>query len=207
VQMPVMDGFQAVEAIRKLEAAGRPRTNIIALTAHAMKGDRERCLEAGMDDYISKPIRSKDLETMISQHAGSGAPQPVSYSGSDPAPPAESQSFLSFDYAKALECAGNDPALVVELAQVFLREYKSMLLAVQESIRANDGVALHHAAHTLKGALGVFAAQDALKAIRKLEQIGIAGDLSEARSALAQFELELQRLVPELSLLAELVAT
>ncbi len=207
VQMPVMNGFQAVEAIRKLEAAGRPRTNIIALTAHAMKGDRERCLEAGMDDYISKPIQSKDLEMMISQHAGSGTPQPVSYPVSDPAPPAESQSFVSFDHAKALECAGNDPALVVELAQVFLREYKSMLLAVQESIRANDGVALHHAAHTLKGALGVFAAQDALKAVRKLEQIGIAGDLSEARLALAQFELELQRLVPELSLLAELVAT
>ena len=76
VQMPVMGGFEATARIRAREAAGCPHTPIVAMTAHAMKGDRERCLEAGMDGYLSKPVHAPDLVEALIRHTGNADPAP-----------------------------------------------------------------------------------------------------------------------------------
>jgi signal transduction histidine kinase/DNA-binding response OmpR family regulator len=182
VQMPEMDGFEATAAIRSHEAEQGGHIPIVAMTAHAMRGDRERCLEQGMDGYISKPIHADALYAAVEEMAASTATQP---SGEDQDAP--------FDPSAALEQAGGDVATLREIAQIFSEEAPKLRETLTQAIAAADAGAVRRAAHALKGSLAAFAANRAARLAQHLEQLGEAGDLQGARDSWSQLEGELAR--------------
>jgi CheY-like chemotaxis protein len=191
VQMPEMDGLDATRAIRAVEKAAGTHIPIIAMTAHAMKGDRERCLEAGMDGYASKPIRIRDLEQAIAQLIS-----PIN-SASGSVPEAE-QADGVIDHAALLAGVDGDRRLVRELIHLFLADCPQGLAKIKEAIRCGDAGALGRAAHTLKGSVGNFARKSAFAAAQRLEIMGRDGNLDNAGKAFRNLESELARLTEEL---------
>jgi hypothetical protein len=229
-QMPEMDGFAATRAIRKWEAARNAergtmnaehppapphssflihhssfsRLPIIAVTAHALQGDRTRCLEAGMDDYLSKPIKPDQLKATLERWLpqqgtpeGSGVRSPES----NPQPLTPNPQLSVFDLAEALERVEGDRELLAEMAALFLEEYPTMLEQIQQAIVKQDPQELQHSAHTLKGSVGNFAAHGVFAAAFALEKMGRQGDLVHAAEALATLEQELAHLTPALTTL------
>ena len=200
VQMPEMDGLEATRAIRRREGLG-PRLPIVAMTAHAMAGDKQRCLDAGMDAYLTKPIKAEALFAMVEKlgrpagtalaSGGAGAP---SCTGKDP-----SMDTQIFDRAAALDRVGGDLDLLIELAGMFLEDSSRMLDQIGDAVEQGDVDALTRAAHTLKGAVGNFSAQAAFDAAMNLEMIGRGGDLSEAQGAYEKLAEEVKRLQPVLA--------
>jgi two-component system sensor histidine kinase/response regulator len=173
VQMPEMDGFEATAAIRRREAASGTHIPIVAMTAHAMKGDRERCIAAGMDEYISKPI---SLDELIKVTEGLGN-SPLKVNASP------DLSTETFDRAAALSRVGDDDGLLFDLAKMFCTEGPKRLAAVQAAVKQNDTNALRKAAHTIKGSVSTFAARRATEAAARLEAMAESGDLSKADAA------------------------
>ena len=195
VQMPELDGFEATEAIRTRERKTGTRTPIIALTAHAMKGDRRRCLEAGMDAYVAKPIRVQQLlETMRSVIGAPDGPLPESPSDRAVASGAESP----VDWSEALATVEGDRALLGEMIEAFREESPRLMDAIRQAVADGDGEALRIAAHTLKGPLRSFGAGAAFEPAFRLEQIGRQGDLTDAEATSVVLEAELARLLPAL---------
>jgi two-component system sensor histidine kinase/response regulator len=180
VQMPEMDGLAATEAIRQREKSVGTHLAIFAMTAHAMKGDRERCLQAGMDGYIMKPIRFGDVEKTLS---GLSSAQPVSA-------PSPSGKIL-WGKAEALERLGGDEDLLRELCQIFLEESPKLVQKLREAIADADPEAVIRAAHSLKGELGYLGAPGAAQAARELEEMGHKKNLSRATELLTLLEREL----------------
>ena len=179
VQMPEMDGLAATARIRELEASdGRRRTPIVALTAHAMKGDRERCLEAGMDDYLTKPVNIEALATSLAGLCAAAPPAETPATG--PAPELEA----------ALEYVDHDRQLLRELLDIFLADWASRLGAVQSAVAAADAPALARAAHAMKGSLRALGASAAAGVAEQLEQGARAGEVEGAARLLAQLERE-----------------
>jgi CheY-like chemotaxis protein/HPt (histidine-containing phosphotransfer) domain-containing protein len=197
VQMPKLNGFEATAAIRARQAAaGRP-TPIVAMTAHAMKGDRRRCLEAGMDEYIAKPIQATELLQMIDTlTAGRAATTEPQASADTPAPPTDSGPVL--DAAEALERCGQDRELLAELVELFYEDLPKLLGEIDQAITAGDAAGLTRAAHTLKGAVSNFSAHPTAGVARGLEFAGRDGQLDRAPGLRAQLTAELARLEPVL---------
>ena len=194
VQMPEMDGLEATAAIREKEKTTGAHIPIIAMTAHAMKGDRERCLEAGMDDYVSKPIKVKELhqviEGLLSIPADSekGAP--------------EGQLIDDLiNRTEVMERVGGDMELLAEITELFLEDCPKLLSEIQDSIVRRDNAALEHNAHALKGSVSNFAAASAVEAAFKLEKMGSDGDITHADEAYQVLAREIERLEPALSAL------
>jgi signal transduction histidine kinase/CheY-like chemotaxis protein/HPt (histidine-containing phosphotransfer) domain-containing protein len=197
VQMPRLDGLAATQEIRRRELAGRPRVPIIAMTAHAMKGDRERCLAAGMDGYVSKPIRVADLFAEIARlvspaNGAKSASAEVSVSASSPlAAPSENGNSTAadvIDWTAALEHFGGDEELLREVLEAFLEEGPKMLAEVGRAIEARDAPLLKRAAHTIKGSFGYFAATAAYDTAFQLESLGGQGDWSGVPGLWPQLE-------------------
>ena len=165
VQMPVMDGFAATKAIREYEKGIDRRTPIIALTAHAASSDRDQCLASGMDEYLSKPIRARDLRKMIEQHTGkiSRSSRPVT---------AEHNTGNIVDWPRAFETVGGDQALLKDLVSIFLKEQSSMLIEIQKATSNDDNTHLRLSAHSLKGASAHLGAHEVSRIARELELIG-----------------------------------
>ncbi len=198
VQMPEMDGFKATAAVRAREAAGEVftacgRLPIIAMTAHAMKGDRERCLAAGMDGYVSKPIRSDELFAALSAH--DCRPAAPAVNGAAPAAEPVLDKTALLDYVD-----GNED-LLRRIVGRFLEKCPEMLAGVRDAVARQDGPALEFGAHTLKGAVGNFFAKAAWNAALRLETLGHEGKLDAAEQAVAALEAELERLRPALAAL------
>jgi CheY-like chemotaxis protein len=153
VQMPVMDGFEATTEIRAREKAHGGHLRIIAMTAHAMAGDRDRCLRAGMDGYVSKPLDPRLLCAVVEQE--------------EVAP-----SLPTFERDAALERLGGDAQLLSEVIQLFLVDCPLRLAAIRSAVEARNADALCREAHGLKGAAGNLSAVSLFEAAEILEQLG-----------------------------------
>ena len=195
VQMPEMDGFEATAAIRAREKSFGAHIPIIAMTAHALKSDRERCLEAGMDGYISKPVRAADLLLEVERHVpdcvASAAQLLTLVAGA-----AEPASNEVLDYDALLAHVEGDTSLLAELMKIFEEAFPRQLSGVREAVAQGDAAGIERAAHTLKGTLSSFAAPAATAAAHQLELVGRAGDLAPAGEACAALEQEIARLKP-----------
>jgi PAS domain S-box-containing protein len=198
VQMPNMDGFEATAEIRLREQGTNRHVPILAMTAHAMKGDREQCLAAGMDGYIAKPIRPQEMLGAIAQHLHV---EPVA-----PAPEAAVGTEV-FDKAEALNHVDGDMVLLRELVAIFLDSSPQLLTTAREAIGRRDGRALERASHTLKGMVGSFGAHPATDAAWRLEKIGKTQDLEVAQEAYTTLEAEMKRLEVALTALAAEIST
>jgi two-component system sensor histidine kinase/response regulator len=181
-QMPEMDGFAATAAIRRREATTGHHVPIIALTANAMQGDRERCLAAGMDGYLAKPIKADELYSVIAQCRPKGEASPE-----DTLPP-------PLDLAAAMMVADGERELLQEMIEVLLAEYPAQLATLRTALHDGDARRLEHTAHSLKGALGAVGATHAQGLAQQLETKARADQLEGALSIWQQLDAELVRL-------------
>ena len=190
VQMPEMGGFEATACIREREADTGRRTPVIAMTAHAMKGDRQRCLEAGMDGYVAKPIRPEKLFAAIAEFAPGAADD-----GQEAAPDAgpRVQGVLSVE--QLMTNVDDDMELLAELVELFEEDYPPRLVRLREGIAHADSDTVGREAHTIKGAVGNFGAIGAFEQALRLEKAGKAGDWEAATLGCVALEKELKRLI------------
>jgi len=192
VQMPEMNGLEAAAAIRNLESPHATRTPILALTAHSMAGDRERCLAAGMDAYVSKPISIGDFMRAIDLLLP-GAFESLPERPEVPPPP----QFL--DTRGLMDRFEGDWQLLHDAAEVFRASCPRLLAKLHEAILSGDAEAVERAAHTIKGSAGNFGGQACVEAALRLEIMGRTHDLRNAADACADLEGEIDRLMPALA--------
>ena len=185
MQMPEMDGIAATQVIRELEQGDGRHTPIIALTAHAMHGERERLLAAGLDDYLSKPFSPDRLCEIVARWALGAtwaAPAPTA---SQPAP-----GLAVWELQKALEGALGDKALLHEMARMLLAELPALLEDIRARLHEGELHAAGRTAHRLRGAAGNFHAQATMAAAQALEAACTSGDLPATSACMARLERE-----------------
>ena len=214
VQMPEMDGVEATRRIRDRRSAVRDHSvPIVALTAHAMKEDRDACLAAGMNDYLSKPIKPDELATALARWAGRRpGPEPAvgltpGTSAGEAAPAVEAQAELAatdageppvFDEAVLLHLLGGDRESAAEITAEFLKDAPLQAAALHEALAAGDAALARRQAHTLKGASANVGAE-ALRAVAYRAELACAGgSLQEAGELAEELDAELGRLQDEL---------
>jgi CheY-like chemotaxis protein len=195
VQMPDMDGFETTAAIRARELWTGGHVPIIALTAYAMKGDRERCLAAGMDGYLSKPMRRQDLLDLLRKY------ETLPVQASEVSQPHEQEECPPVgvdgdpvDRCALLDRLGGNSQLLSELVQIYLSESPSLLAAAQLALREKNGQNLARLAHTIKGSAGNFIARATLETAERLEAFAEEGDFSRAQEAMKALDREMERL-------------
>ncbi|MBA4379739.1 MAG: hybrid sensor histidine kinase/response regulator [Anaerolinea sp.] len=213
VQMPEMDGFEATRRIRRWEG-GEKHIPIIAMTAHVLKGDRERCLEAGMDDYVSKPLEPQAFLAALDRWAlphAEGAPRPADKMETcaaqpDPVPaeglPADApvRSFITaetdtpLDLQTALPRFNDDRAFFLELCQEFMAHLPDRIQGMQAALKSGDANTLSRLAHNLKGISANFSAGPLSGLAAQLETLDKQEDLTAALALLEQIEIESDRL-------------
>ena len=201
VQMPEIDGFEATRRIRELEQKTGKHIPIIAMTAHAMKGDRGRCLDAGMDDYIAKPLRKTDLLALVDASLSTPGEPPAAEPSPVEAPDkVEAQSSGEvLDKALALETIGGDEQLFSELCETFLEQSPKLMQSIRDAVQSGSSPEISRLAHTIKGSVSIFAAKTVVDAALQLEQVGQANDLAHAHEVLQNLTRELARLEPRLA--------
>jgi signal transduction histidine kinase/CheY-like chemotaxis protein/HPt (histidine-containing phosphotransfer) domain-containing protein len=188
VQMPDMGGLEATAAIRTRERDTGGHVRIVAMTAHAMTGDRERCLAAGMDGYLSKPIDPRMLFAAVEQphEAAAGAPA----SGGGAAAGGAAAGGAAIDRAAVLERLGGDLSLLSEVSRLFLEDCPARLAAIKAAVDARDAAAIRTSAHALKGAAGNLSARGLFDATRTLERIGAESRLDAAEAGWRRVAME-----------------
>jgi CheY-like chemotaxis protein len=186
VQMPEMDGFEATRCIRELEEATGGHTAIVAMTAHAMAGDRERCLAAGMDDYVSKPLRKEDLFRVLRGAEVTAAEEP-------------SETTPSYNRAQLLSQCDGDKELMSELVSIFHDNTPPIVQALGEAVDKCDAPALATQAHKLLSSLGVFGAGRARTLTLRLEKHGREGDFGGAKERFTELEHETDKIYAALT--------
>jgi two-component system sensor histidine kinase/response regulator len=192
VQMPEVGGFEATKGIRERELGTGKHIRIIAMTAHAMQGDRERCLAAGMDEYLSKPVEPRALFMMVEN----GISLPADHLAA-PATP-------SFDLTDLERRMDGDQTLVREIVRVFLDECPAQMAAIRSAIDQRDPALVRTSAHLLKGAASYLSAPQAVDAARELELMGKEGKLERADIVYCRLESEIARLIDELNQISNL---
>jgi two-component system sensor histidine kinase/response regulator len=176
-----MDGFEATSTIRAREQETGRHLPIIAMTAYAIKGDRERCLASGMDDYVSKPVTSAELRRVVQVvRARSGA-------------------SLAFDEAAALARIDGDIDLLRDLAFMLVEDAPKLLAQIGDAVAAEDPVRVENTAHKLKGSLIPFCSADAFEVAGMLEEMGHSGRLNGANQKYHDLENHLDRLLAKLA--------
>ncbi len=196
VSMPECDGLEATGVIREREAGiGEHRIPIIALTAHAMDGDRERCLQAGMDAYVSKPFNADELFATMASLAR--PPEPAESTAEDVASPDRA----ALDRRAALERVEGNRELLAEMVGLFVEEYPAAADAIAAGLEEGDLEAVASAAHRVRGNLATFGAQTASAAAAEVEAMARAGDRPGTAGAWEHFLDAFARLEPELTAL------
>jgi two-component system sensor histidine kinase/response regulator len=181
VQMPEMDGFEATRRIRELEETTGGHITIVAMTAHAMAGDRERCLAAGMDDYVSKPLRKEDLLRALK----GGVPQRHEDKGE--------KTFLHSRAEMLAQCEG-DEELMKELVAIFQENTPQIVQSIGDAIEQRDAPALAVSAHKLLSSLGAFGAKQAGTLARRLERHGLENDFRGTKEKFTELERETDKI-------------
>jgi PAS domain S-box-containing protein len=197
VQMPEMDGLRATAAIRENERGTSRHIPILAMTAYAMKGDRERCLAEGMDDYLAKPICRTDLLDAIAR-LRSGCPEDRARETVRP----QWTASESWDLSEALAEAGGDRQLLAETAALFLQECPRWQAALRAAIDKQEPDQVQMAAHAFKGGLSALALKGPFEAALELEVMARQGDLSAAEQAWTALLRAVEQVTPMLSSLA-----
>jgi len=169
VQMPEMDGLEAAHAIRETEKRRGGHVPIVAMTAHAIRGDRERCLAAGMDGYISKPIDADKLFDLIEDLTAVAG-----------APPGEQAHATALDRVALLKAFDNDWDFLKEVVDIFVSDYPRLLSVLQKALAEKDFDGVMRAAHSLKGMLRIFQIDDAAESASELERRGGRRELNGA---------------------------
>jgi len=182
IQMPVLDGLAATAAIRTQEQMQGTHMPIIAMTAHAMRGDRERCLAAGMDGYVTKPLKAADLAAAIAQLLPAAAPLQ---------PPRDTPPV---DVSAALRSVEGDQGLLEDLFEAFQQDYPKQLAELQDAIGMGDAARTARVAHSLKGAVGYFGTQRTFALAAQLETLGRQAELEGALSLVQELEQELAQI-------------
>ena len=178
IQMPDMDGLQATRAIRLLETPTNRRTPIIGITAHALKSDKQRCLEAGMDAHLAKPVDPQKLFAIAGQFLRP-RPEPVT----------ETETALNI--AKLLGHLGGDKRVLGSLVATFLKTVPRTFEALRAAVEADDPKGVAAAAHAIRGSVGIFGATELIEISRRIEKMGERGELAGVEAALREFEQEL----------------
>ncbi|HLY63712.1 MAG TPA: response regulator [Terriglobia bacterium] len=190
VQMPEMDGFKATAAIRERERRTGGHIPIVAMTAHAMKGDQERCLASGMDGYASKPIHQADLFRVMDSLVN--FPRPELTNSTPPIQPAR------LDKNAIADRMGGDLELVRGIIQLFLEDCPRMMADIRKAVVTKSPGGLHEAAHALKGVIANFTSENAFHSALQLEGMGRDGDLTHAKEWLAALECDMSALHADL---------
>lgn len=191
VQMPILDGFQATSVIRALERGSSSSTPIIAMTAHAMRGDREKCLEAGMDAYVAKPLDVKQLLGLIESVAEDHSNTSSKYERV-PLPDEQNRDVPIVDYAAAMNRLGQDADLFREFVTYYDEDSKNLYDEIETAIEQQASGDLHRAAHNLKGLASSLGAQRVVNASYKLERLGKTEELVQAAKALEELSREME---------------
>ncbi len=193
VQMPEMNGFEATQAIREMEGEKR-HTPIIAMTAHAMKGDRERCLQAGMDDYVSKPIEPQELfETIEKWTKSRGLKKDLLPFTLHPSP-LEKEKDIPVNFETALDRFGGDKKFFKEMLQEFLEYAPKQLEKLAQAIERGDAKVVEREAHSIKGAAGNLGAKVLADLALQLEILGRTGNLTGAKEIIRKVRTEFDQL-------------
>jgi CheY-like chemotaxis protein/HPt (histidine-containing phosphotransfer) domain-containing protein len=187
VQMPKMDGFETTRLIRSMEKQSACHLPIIAMTAHALQGDRERCLEAGMDAYVAKPVRAGELHQSIQRLFPRGG----YYTSSSSISAGTSQGI---DRAALVARLGGKEERLEKIAAVFIEESLRLIAEMHRALESHSAARLKQAAHTLKGALGIFDAATATEAAERLELLAQSAAGADAHDALKMLQREMERL-------------
>jgi PAS domain S-box-containing protein len=187
LQMPEMSGFEASQAIRQWESGG-VRVPLIALTAHAMPGDRERCLEAGMDGYLSKPIDVDELIATVERFGGRAARAPAGQTSG------QVGETVVFDERAALGYTGGDRSLLKNVVKLFRSDYPSALRRIDRALQRRDFEALRLAAHGLKGAIATVGGSAGREAAATIEHAARANSIEGSELACASLREEIGRL-------------
>jgi CheY-like chemotaxis protein len=194
VQMPEMDGLEATTAIRDAEAGTGKHIPIVAMTAHAMKGDREKCLSVGMDGYLSKPIRIDELKQAMSaiektRDIGQSCGQ---------------NSFRAIGQLELLlDSVMGDRALLAEMAELWLADSAKQERQIRTGLDSGDAMMVQRAAHALKGSVGTFQASAAQDAASQLEMSAKDADLVGARKAFERLSTQINLVRQDLRQLAQ----
>jgi PAS domain S-box-containing protein len=191
VHMPELDGFQVIEALRRREQGTGRHLPVVALTARSMKGDRERCLQAGMDDYLGKPIRRKELFAAIDRVLAGRPPAEQAEGGAAPA-----DGLL--DPVTLLTACDATPALLGQMIAIFQADAPTHLARVEAAVGAGNAAELREAAHKLRGLAAAFSPA-AAEAAGVLEQAGAAGRLDGAAELYATLAGMVRELGPLLA--------
>jgi two-component system, sensor histidine kinase and response regulator len=191
IQMPEMDGHEATRTIRHLEKSTGQPTPIIAMTAHALKGDEERCLAVGMDAYISKPIRAPLLFDKLNSICEATTSDAVldDSTGEVTAPPDVTISIQAtgvIDWNAALDVVGGDAELLREILQAILQECPAQFLSLEQSVAAQDAVTARRAAHTILGNLRALQVEQAMEVAGQVEELARGGQFTEIAPAIAE---------------------
>ncbi len=191
VQMPEMDGYAATRSIRELEKHTDKPIPIIAMTAHALKGDREKCLAAGMDDYLSKPARLNEIEQAIRRVTLGSTLKAESHDA--PCKPSVSDKAL-WDRAAALDRLGGDESLLDELIELFFNDYPVLARRLTEALARGDIASLREPAHKLKGSLGALGLPGTADLAQEIETASQVEDATAAVGLIDRFMAEIEML-------------
>ena len=211
-QMPVMDGYEATRVIREAEAKTQRHTPIVAMTANAMPGDMEKCLEAGMDDYLSKPVKQADLQKKIEEWSAPAPAEPPIAEAPAAEPPAASTVTSETDPSEDIAALLNlttlqelrsleegQEGLVRQILDLFAVEAPKLIAQCRSAIASQDALALRRAAHTLKGGSANVGASTLADRARVVEELGANGQTDPAEDQLTEIDRVYERTMAALS--------
>jgi CheY-like chemotaxis protein len=203
IQMPVMDGYEATTVIRlREEQFERKRIPIVAVTAHTMGGERERCIEAGMDGYLSKPVSDKELTAILESVLAERQLAPSSVDADDDAAAGGARAGEPFDREHVLDIAAGDMEFLSGLVDIFADTAPTLVDEIARHIADGQSDGVYRKAHQLKGSISNFRAVRARSVAARIEELGVNSDLDAAAALMGELRSRLDELVSALQALA-----